>query len=87
MIIDRKRHVGAKLPYKLSDSPVLSDSSLSIGEDSNCSGELFKTKGSSILYSHAYVQPTETLSDFLLEEDEPNGIRTKSSRKHNVNKH
>lgn len=81
MIMDRKKHVSAKLPCKLSDSPVPSDSSLSIGEDSNCSGELFKNKDSSILYSRAYVQPTETLSDFLLEEDEPNGIRS-SNRKH-----
>lgn len=73
MLMDRKKHVGAKLPCKPLDSPAPSDSSLSIGEDSNCSGELFKHKGSS-MYSHAYVQPTETLSDFLLEEDEPNDI-------------
>ncbi|XP_077269599.1 ada2a-containing complex component 2 isoform X1 [Temnothorax americanus] len=73
MIMDRKRYVGAKLPRKLTDSPAQSDSSLSIGEDSNCGGELFKNKGSS-MYSHAYVQPTETLSEFLLEEDEPNDM-------------
>ncbi|KYM81550.1 Cysteine-rich protein 2-binding protein [Atta colombica] len=73
MIMDRKKHVGAKLSCKPLDSPAPSDSSLSIGEDSNCSGELFKNKGS-LMYSHAYVQPTETLSNFLLEEDEPNDV-------------
>lgn len=82
MIMDKKRHVGAKLPCKPLGSPAPSDSSLSIGEDSNCSGELFKNKGSS-MYSHAYVQPTETLSEFLLEEDEPNGMRY---RAHGINK-
>lgn len=70
--MDRKRHVGANVPCKLADSPAPSDSSLSIGEDSTCSGELLKNKDFS-MYSHAYVQPTETLSDFLLEDDEPNG--------------
>ncbi|XP_029161138.1 cysteine-rich protein 2-binding protein-like [Nylanderia fulva] len=73
MLSDRKKQPGSKLPSKLLDSPAPSDSSISVGEDSNCSGELFKNKGSSI-YSHAYVQPTETLSDFLLEEDEPNDM-------------
>ncbi|XP_011647368.1 cysteine-rich protein 2-binding protein [Pogonomyrmex barbatus] len=72
MIMDRKKH-NIKLPRKLLNSPVPSDSSLSFGEDSNCSGEICKNKGSS-MYSHAYVQPTETLSDFLLEEDEPNDM-------------
>ncbi|XP_011860402.1 PREDICTED: cysteine-rich protein 2-binding protein isoform X2 [Vollenhovia emeryi] len=72
MIMDRKKHVGGKLSRKRSSSPVPSDSSLSVGEDSNCSGELLKNKSS--IYSQAYVQPTETLSDFILEEDEPNEI-------------
>ncbi|XP_039305118.1 cysteine-rich protein 2-binding protein isoform X2 [Solenopsis invicta] len=71
VMIDRKKH-GTKLSYKLLDSPAPSDSSLSIGEDSN-NGELFKNKDSS-MYTHAYVQPTETLSDFLFEEDEPNDM-------------
>lgn len=72
MLIDKKKH-GSKLSSKSINSPVPSDSSISVGEDSNCSGELFKSKNS-LLYSHAYIQPTETLSDFLFEEDEPNGI-------------
>lgn len=72
MLSDRKKQTGSKLSSKSLNSPVPSDSSISIGEDSNCSGELFRNKVSSI-YSHAYVQPTETLSDLLLEEDEPNG--------------
>ncbi|XP_036146521.1 cysteine-rich protein 2-binding protein isoform X2 [Monomorium pharaonis] len=71
VMMDRKKHVGAK-SCKSSDSPVPSDSSLSIGEDSN-SGELFKNKSFS-MYTHAYVQPTETLSDFLFEEDELNDM-------------
>lgn len=69
MLMDRKKNIGLKLSYK---SPALSDSSISVGEDSNCSGELFKNKNSE--YSYAYVQPTETLSDFLFEDDEPNGM-------------
>ncbi|KYM93696.1 PREDICTED: cysteine-rich protein 2-binding protein [Cyphomyrmex costatus] len=73
IISDRKKFSGTKLPCKSLDSPAPSDSSLSIGEDSNCSGELFKNKGS-LMYSHAYVQPTEILSNFLLEEDEPNDV-------------
>ncbi|CAL1689740.1 unnamed protein product [Lasius platythorax] len=73
MLIDKKKHIGSKLSSKSSNSPAPSDSSISVGEDSNCSGELFKNK-SSLIYSHAYVQPTETLSDFLLEEDEPNDM-------------
>lgn len=73
MLSDKKKHIGSKLPSKSLNSPVPSDSSISVGEDSNCSGDLFKNKNS-LLYSHAYVQPTETLSDFLFEEDEPNGI-------------
>ncbi|KAL0116958.1 hypothetical protein PUN28_010081 [Cardiocondyla obscurior] len=76
MIMNKKKH-DIKLSYKLSDSSALSDSSLSVGEDSNCSGELSKSKGSS-MYSHAYVQPTETLSDFLLEEDEPNDMNVEN---------
>ncbi|XP_029680557.1 cysteine-rich protein 2-binding protein [Formica exsecta] len=73
MLIDKKKHIGSKLSSKSLNSPAPSDSSISVGEDSNCSGELFKNRGSSI-YSHAYVQPTETLSDFLFEEDEPNDM-------------
>lgn len=73
MLSDRKKQTGSKLSSKSLNSPVPSDSSISIGEDSNCSGELFRNKVSSI-YSHAYVQPTETLSDLLLEEDEPNDM-------------
>lgn len=73
MLIDKKKHVGSKLPSKTLNSPAPSDSSISVGEDSNCSGDLFKNKNS-LLYSHAYVQPTEILSDFLFEEDEPNDM-------------
>ncbi|XP_012225753.1 cysteine-rich protein 2-binding protein isoform X2 [Linepithema humile] len=72
MVMDRKKNIGLKLSYKLSCSPALSDSSISVGDDSNCSSELFKNKSS--VYSYAYVQPTETLSDFLLEDDEPNDM-------------
>lgn len=68
---ERRKNI-VKKSDKLSCSPALSDSSISVGDDSNCSGELFKNKSS--VYSYAYVQPTETLSDFLLEDDEPNGM-------------
>ncbi|KAG7203024.1 hypothetical protein KM043_010149 [Ampulex compressa] len=75
MIMDRKRQVGSQLKSsnKLYNSPTPSESSISVGEDSNCGGELMKPQPPSI-YSHAYVQPTETLSDFLLEEDELNDM-------------
>jgi len=54
------------------NSPAPSDSSVSVGEDSNYSMDLFKSQTLSI-YSQAYVRPTATLSDFLLEGDEPDG--------------
>jgi len=70
--MDRKKNIGSKLSCKSPCSSAISDSSISVGEDSNCSMELFKNKSS--VYSYAYVQPTETLSDFLFEDDEPNGM-------------
>lgn len=75
MIMDRKKQNGnqQKLSVKSYISPTPSESSISVGEDSNYGTESVKTQGPS-MYSQAYVQPTETLSDLLLEEDELNGI-------------
>ncbi|XP_066587744.1 cysteine-rich protein 2-binding protein [Prorops nasuta] len=74
MIMDRKKQTGSQLKVssKTYNSPTPSDSSLSIGDDSSC-GIDTKNLGPS-MYSQAYVQPTETLSELLLEEDELNDI-------------
>lgn len=71
--LSRKKNSSAKLSCKSSVSPTRSDSSISVGEDSNCGGELFKPQNSSV-YSHTYFQPSDMLSDFLLEDDEPDGM-------------
>ncbi|XP_072757244.1 cysteine-rich protein 2-binding protein [Anoplolepis gracilipes] len=71
MLIDKKKRVDLKSSKSSSSSA--SDSSISVGDDSNCSGELYKNK-SRLVFSREYVKPTETLSDFLFEEDEPNDI-------------
>lgn len=73
MIMDRKKHIRTKLSNETcgNPNPSASDSSISIEENSNYEEELIKNQGLS-MYSHAYVQPTATLSDFLFEEDEPN---------------
>nr|XP_050867166.1 cysteine-rich protein 2-binding protein isoform X1 [Vespula vulgaris] len=75
MIMDRKKQNGnqQKLSVKSYISPTPSESSISVGEDSNYGTESVKTQGPS-MYSQAYVQPTETLSDLLLEEDELNDM-------------
>ncbi|EZA53926.1 Cysteine-rich protein 2-binding protein [Ooceraea biroi] len=73
MIIDKKKNVDTKVSNKSLNSPAPSDSSVSIGEDSNYSKELFKNQ-SSLIYSQAYVKPTETLSDLLFQEDEINDM-------------
>ncbi|EFN82271.1 cysteine-rich protein 2-binding protein [Harpegnathos saltator] len=78
VIQDRKKNSSTKIFCKSSSSSVQSDSSISVGEDSNCGGELFKHQNSSV-YSHAYVQPTELLSDFLFEDDEPNDLNTEDN--------
>lgn len=75
--MDKKKN--SKLSDKSLDSPVTSDSSLSIGDDSNCSSDLFKNRNS--MYSSMYVQPTETISEFLLEDEEPTGTDTIDRRK------
>ncbi|KAI4500785.1 hypothetical protein M0802_003996 [Mischocyttarus mexicanus] len=75
MLLDRKKQNGnrQKLSVKSYDSPTPSESGISVGEDSNYGTETIKTQGPS-MYSQAYVQPTERLSDFLLEDDEINNM-------------
>lgn len=71
---EKKKQISqqGKLNNKTCNSPSPSESSISVGEDSNYGGESVKHQEPS-MYSQAYVQPSETLSDFLLEEDELNG--------------
>ncbi|XP_015597846.1 cysteine-rich protein 2-binding protein [Cephus cinctus] len=72
MIMDRKKQVNNPVKNssnKRYDSPTPSESSISVGEDSNYGGESSRSQGPS-MYSRAYVQPSETLSDFLLAEDD-----------------
>ncbi|XP_015188099.1 PREDICTED: cysteine-rich protein 2-binding protein isoform X1 [Polistes dominula] len=71
MLMERKKQNGnqQKLSAKSYVSPTPSESGISLGEDSNYGTETIKTQGPS-MYSQAYVQPTERLSDLLLEEDE-----------------
>lgn len=71
MITDRKKHGSSQLKAsnKQQDSPTPSESSISVGDDSNCGGESFRRQGPS-MYSRAYVQPSETLFDFLLADDD-----------------
>lgn len=73
--MERKRQLGgqSKAIAKHRSSPTPSESSISVGEDSNYGGESSRSQGPS-MYSRAYVQPSETLSDFLLAEDDVHGI-------------
>ncbi|XP_032663541.1 cysteine-rich protein 2-binding protein [Odontomachus brunneus] len=78
VILNRKKNSDTKLSYKsfVDGSSALSDSStISVGGDSSCNTELLKHQSSST-YTHVYIQPTETLSDFLFECDEPNDSYT-----------
>ncbi|XP_048510637.1 cysteine-rich protein 2-binding protein isoform X2 [Athalia rosae] len=71
VIMDRKNQLGSRskaIPGRRS-SFTPSESSISVGEDSNNGGESCRNHGPS-MYSRAYVQPSETLSDFLLAEDD-----------------
>ncbi|XP_014469775.1 PREDICTED: cysteine-rich protein 2-binding protein isoform X2 [Dinoponera quadriceps] len=76
VIQDRKKNLSTKLSGKSSGSPAQSDSSISIGEDSNCGRELIKQQSLSSLYCHVNVQPTDMLSDFVVEDNEPHDLST-----------
>ncbi|XP_046424071.1 cysteine-rich protein 2-binding protein isoform X1 [Neodiprion fabricii] len=71
LVLERKKQMGtlSKVVAKQRISPSPSESSISVGEDSNYGGESSRSQGLS-MYSRAYVQPSETLSDFLLAEDD-----------------
>lgn len=71
LIMERKKQLAgqSKAVAKQRSSPTPSESSISVGEDSNYGGESSRSQGPS-MYSRAYVQPSETLSDFLLAEDD-----------------
>ncbi|KOX70978.1 Cysteine-rich protein 2-binding protein [Melipona quadrifasciata] len=76
MILDRRKkeadQVKAKTLNKL-HSPTLSESSISVGENSSYVNASTKNQDCSA-YSQAYVQPDKTLFDLLLEENELNNI-------------
>ena len=77
MILDRRRkeaeQVKAKTLNKLHDSPTLSESSISVGENSTYGNASTKNQDCSA-YSQAYAQPDKTLFDLLLEENELNSM-------------
>ncbi|KAK1133166.1 hypothetical protein K0M31_014520 [Melipona bicolor] len=76
MILDRRKkeadQVKAKTLNKL-HSPTLSESSISVGENSSYVNASTKNQDCSA-YSQAYVQPDKTLFDLLLEENELNSM-------------
>ena len=76
MLSERRRQAvnQPKFCVKQYNSPTPSESSTSVGEDSNCAIDTAKTPALS-MYSRAYVQPTEMLSDFLMADDDMQGSR------------
>ncbi|XP_076656989.1 cysteine-rich protein 2-binding protein isoform X1 [Halictus rubicundus] len=73
MILDRKKQIGShtKSSGRMYSSPTPSESSISVGEDNTYGNELPKSEGCSV-YSQPYAQPSKTLFDLLLEENELN---------------
>lgn len=75
MISDRRKKEAnqVKTLIKLHNSPTLSESSISVGENSSYGNASTKNQNCPS-YSQAYVQPDKTLFDLLLEENELNSM-------------